>query len=669
MVREEVVIDGDSTDEDEVRIITPQSRKRRRRSNILVDHDEEEEEEEEETNEPQVKTVTSSALRRQQQLSIGSDGVSSQPMMLRTPTPTRRSRRNLQQLSISAAVARGDRGRHQREEDAEDEEGEEDDDVRIVPPPSAGSVRSSGSSGRKSRRPAIQDSDEELEKEQEVRVQEDGDDETSSASRRSSRIQHKRQEKEKQHGIARKLDYPVLDNCLDTLQSLGPHFKGRDGDDENDEDYQVEDDSEPEEAPPPLKKKRRSLPREGERDHREKVYADGGEDMDDFICDDDEVEYMEDGEEGVISVEASDDEMGGDDPHELAAMMEVGRSREMIEWFTIYMEYLEECIIDPELEAKMRRKQSKPQYQLYQQAADRVLLVMLRNFMVTTGCIVSKKQHKKQIPSSVCHAFWCILIDAKIKQCADSTGRIAQLYRDEFFKKEFGRYKKLVGLVEKFADDSKRITVYMPNSWKGISRRTVTSDFLPLLSRVSSYSASESRRGNLDAFVGDSEEEDTEDEEAVMEKTEKEKRAAASGSNDDNQATDDEEEVKDVEVSSSRRTPLSESKKEQKLHHPTKEESEKKEEPQAKDEKSMTKESAPEKDIDDLKCLVCDASPRNAGVVHGLYLHVYCCYACAKRLHRLKLGCMVCNRPIDRVLRLLPLTLDARNAIRNQNKS
>ncbi|KAL4138660.1 hypothetical protein PRIC2_002165 [Phytophthora ramorum] len=751
MVREEVVIDGDSTDEDEVRIITPQSRKRRRRSNILVDHDEEEEEEEEEeeTNEPQVKTVTSSAPRRQQQLSIGSDGVSSQPMMLRTPTPTRRSRRNLQQLSISAAVARGDRGRHQREEDAEDEEGEEDDDVRIVPPPSAGSVRSSGSSGRKSRRPAIQDSDEELEKEQEVRVQEDGDDETSSASRRSSRIQHKRQEKEKQHGIARKLDYPVLDNCLDTLQSLGPHFKGRDGDDENDEDYQVEDDSEPEEAPPPLKKKRRSLPREGERDHREKVYADGGEDMDDFICDDDEVEYMEDGEEGVISVEASDDEMGGDDPHELAAMMEVGRSREMIEWFTIYMEYLEECIIDPELEAKMRRKQSKPQYQLYQQAADRVerricscrdtvrsgvawpdeMVEALkcasqyrsghvsgdqdcdacnrRQHVATyhvelagAACDATKlyghnwmhrlKEAAQEADpvqvsfemGSVCHArtlaywqllhakqFWCILIDAKIKQCADSTGRIAQLYRDEFFKKEFGRYKKLVGLVEKFADDSKRITVYMPNSWKGISRRTVTSDFLPLLSRVSSYSASESRRGNLDAFVGDSEEEDTEDEEAVMEKTEKEKRAAASGSNDDNQATDDEEEVKDVEVSSSRRTPLSESKKEQKLHHPTKEESEKKEEPQAKDEKSMTKESAPEKDIDDLKCLVCDASPRNAGVVHGLYLHVYCCYACAKRLHRLKLGCMVCNRPIDRVLRLLPLTLDARNAIRNQNKS
>ncbi|GMF64894.1 unnamed protein product [Phytophthora lilii] len=258
--------------------------------------------------------------------------------------------------------------------------------------------------------------------------------------------------------------------------------------------------------------------------------------------------------------------------------------------------------------------------------------------------------------------FWCILVDAKMKECADNTGRIAERYRDEFFKKEFGRYKKLVELVEKFAEDSKRVNVFMPNVWKKISRRNVTSDFLPLPSRVP-YSAREPRRGTLDAFVAESEEEDTEDEEAVMERMEQQMRAAGTKSNDDDQATDDEEEVKDVEMSSPVQTPHSESKKEKRLQLATMDDTVK-EEQQVKEENSI-----PEKDIDDLMCLVCDASPRNAGVVHGLYLHVYCCYACAKRQHRMKLGCMVCNRPIDRVLRLLPLTLDARKAIRNQQKN
>ncbi|KAG3032088.1 hypothetical protein JG687_00004032 [Phytophthora cactorum] len=740
---EEVVIDGDSTEDDEeVTIITPESRKRRRRSNILVDHDEDEgdEDEQEEKSENQ-DSISSSTPRRQQQILLNDNGVSSQPVMLRTPTPTRRSRRNMQQLSIPEAVARGDLGRRQLqeggEEDAKEEEEDDDDDVRIIPPPSANSV---SSSGRKSRRPAIQDSDEEMEKvqdapqdsedEQEVELE----DEESSASRRSSRIEHKRQEKEKHHASARKLDYPVLDNCLENIQSLGPHYN-EDGDDD-DEEYK---ESEPEDISPPPKKRRRSVPRVGERDNREKVYADAGDDVDDFICGDDEIEYMNDDEEAVISVESSDDEMAEDDPEELRAMLEVGRSREVSEWFKIYMEYLEESIVDPDFENTMRRKRSKAKYQLYKQAVNHIerklcscrdtvrsgvawpeeMVESLKHASLYRSSHVSaeqdceacnRRQHvatyhvdlagyacdatklyghnwmrhlqdtvKEAAPvqisfemGSVCHArtlaywqmlhakqFWCIIIDAKRKKCADSTGRIAEQYREEFFKKEFGRFKKLVGLVEKFAEDSKRINVYMPNEWKKITRRNVTSDFLPLASRAS-YAASESRRGTLDAFVGESEEEETEDEEDVMERTEQEKRAAADGGNDDDQATDEEEEAKDLEIVSPHRTPRSESKKEQKLQLAAKEE-EKKEEPQVKDES--------EKDIDDLKCLVCDESPRNAGIVHGLYLHVYCCYACAKRQLRMKCGCMVCNRPIDRVLRLLPLTLDARKAIRNQQKN
>ncbi|KAF4038010.1 C3HC4 type (RING finger) zinc finger protein [Phytophthora infestans] len=765
--RDEVVIDGDSTEDDEeVTIITPEARKRRRRSNIMVDHDEDEGDDDEQEEKAENQSLAaSSAPRRQQQLLLNENGVSSKPMTLRTPTMSRRSSRNMQQLSISAAVARGERGRRQQQEgeqqDAEEREGSGDDDVRVVHPPSVSSV---GSSGRKSRRPAIHDSDEEMEKDQdEPKEDSDGEQEVeidaegSSASRRSSRIHHKRQEKEKQHASARKLDYPVLDNCLESLQSLGPHYNG-DGDDDEDE-YK---ESEPEEPSPPPKKRRRSVPRAGERDNREKVYADAGDDVDDFICGDDEIEYMNDDEEAVISVASSDDDMAADDPEELRAMLDAGRSREVSEWFGIYLEYLEECIIDPDFESTMRRKSSKAKHQLYAQAINHIerklcscrdtvrsgvawpedMVDALNHASLYRSSRVSadqdceacnRRQHvatyhvdlagyacdatklyghnwmrhlkdsvKEAAPvqisfemGSVCYArtsaywqmlhakqFWCIIIDAKRKRCADSSGRIAEPYREGFVKKEFGRFKKLVGLVEKFAEDSKRITQYMPNEWKKITRRNVTSDFLPLARRkweenlmdiqrlvgarsmrlLASCGHSETRRGTLDAFVGESEEEETEDEEEAMEKTEQEKRSAAAVDNDDIQATDDEEETKDLEIISPQRTPRSESKKEQKLQSPSSEE-EKKEEPQVKDEKPV------EKDIDDLMCLVCDASPRNAGVVHGIYLHVYCCYACAKRQHRMKCGCMVCNRPIDRVLRLLPLTVDARNAIRNQQKN
>ncbi|CAI5731510.1 unnamed protein product [Peronospora farinosa] len=705
---EEVIIDGDSTDEEEeVCIITPESRKRRRRSNIMTDHDKEEEEEEEEEKEQtkdqerkkmktkETKTLarSSSIPRRQQLLHIGKDGISSQYMTLRTPTPVRRSRRNLQQLSISAAIAHEDRGRHYNHD--EDKGKDDDDDVYIVHPPSA---RFKTSNGRKSRRVAIQDSDEvlvptakEQDEEKNFEKENRNDDAMSSASRRSSRIQHNRQEKKAQH-----------------------------------------EDSEQEEAvAPPSEKRRRPLPREGERDDRERVYADGGEDVDDFICDDDEIEYMDDDEEGVISIGMPDDEME-DDTEELTAALAAGRSREINEWFSIYLAYLEECIIDPDFENKMRRKRSKAKHQLYDQAVNRIerklcscrdsvrsgvawpermvdalkCASLFRSSHVSTeqdceacnrrqhvatchvelagvACDATKlyghnwmrhlKKTTKEAASvqiafemgSVCHArtlaywqllhakqFWCILVDAKIKKCADSTGRIAEQYRNEFFTQEFGRYKRLVGLVEKFAEDSKRVFVYMPNVWKRITRHNMTSDFLPLPSRASIYTSAESRRGTLDAFVAESEEEDPEDEEAVMEKREEKQRVDTCESNGDNQATDEEQKVK---RSSSLGTPHSKRKQEQSLELAAIGDDEKGD--------NLVKH---EKDIDDLMCLACDASQRDAGVVHGLYLHVYCCYACAKRQYRMKVGCLVCNRPIDRVLRLLPLTLNARNAIRNQ---
>ncbi|CAI5738361.1 unnamed protein product [Peronospora destructor] len=561
---EEVIIDGDSTDEEqEVRIITPESRKRHRRSNIMTDEDEEEEEEEKEQTKTQekkkeTKTLASSSSipRRQQLLHMGRDGISLQYMTLRTPMPVRHSRRNLQQLSISAAVARVDRGRHHQHD--EDNGNDEANDVYIVRPPSASPKTRNG---RKSRRTAIQDSDEVLVPAEKEQDEQKGDDAVmSSASRRSLRIQHHRQEKKAQHGIARKLAYPVLDNCLDNIQSLGPHYQSASDDDDDAEELAPEEAV----APPPEKRKT---------------------DVDDFICDDDEIEYMDDDEEGVISIETPDDEIE-DDTEELTAILAAGRSREISEWFSIYLTYLEECIIDPGFENKMRRKRPKAKHQLYDQAVNRIERklcscrdsvqsgvawpkrmnlpawpVMLRKLYGHNWMRYPKETTQKAAPvqmtfemGSVCHArtlaywqllhakqFWCVLVDAKIKECADSTGRIAEQYRNEFFTKEFGRYKRLVGLVEKFAEDSKRITVCMRNVWKRITRHNMTSDFLPLPSRA----WSESRRGTLNAFVAESEEEDTEEnEEAAIEKREEKQRVDTCGSNDDNQATDEEQEVK-----------------------------------------------------------------------------------------------------------------------------
>ncbi|CAH0516476.1 unnamed protein product [Peronospora belbahrii] len=736
---EEVIINGDSTDEEEeVRIITPASRKRRRYSNIMMDQDEEDaEEEEKEKTEDQEKqqektTVALSCIpRRQQQLHLDKAGVSMQRMTLRTPLPVHRSRRNLQQLSISNAVARGDCGRHHKHD--KDKESDNDDDVRIVKPPPASFKTNSG---QKSRRFTIQECDEELgpaEKEQETQQNLEtnigNDDETSPASRRSSRIQHKRQEKELQHGIARKLAYPVLENCLNNLARFGPHCQDEDGENDSEDTQEFDLDKS---VAPPAQKRRRSILLQGERDDREKIYADSGEDVDDFICGDNEIEYMEDDEEGAISVETPDDEIE-DGPEEVTAMLAAGRSREMSEWFCIYLEYLEECIIDPDFETKMRRKRSKAKYQLYGQAVNRIerklcscrdavqsgvawpgeMMDALKCASFFRSSHVSAKQdceacnrrqhfatyhvefagvaydatklyghnwmrHLKaatleaapvQIAfkmGSVCHArtlaywqllhakqFWCILVDAKVKECADCTGRIAEQYRNKFFTQEFGRYKRLVGLVDKFAEDSKRVNVSMPNVWKHITRCNMTSAFLPLPSHTSSlYTSTESRRGMLDAVVAESEEESTEDEEAEMEKREVKKQAVAGGINGDNESSIGKDEMK---KGSPLRTPSSECKKEPNFQQ-TAIEDDKKGDDLVKD----------EKDIDDLMCLVCDASQRDAGVVHGLYLHVYCCYACAKRQYRMKSGCIVCNRPIDRVLRLLPLTLDARNAIRSQ---
>ncbi|TDH73036.1 hypothetical protein CCR75_000019 [Bremia lactucae] len=722
----EVVIDGDSTeDEDEVTIVTPESRKRRCRSNILLDQDEEDDD---------TKTTSDSAPRLQQQLSLNTDGLSLTNMKLRQPSTMPRSRRHMHQLSIAATVELGKRGHGQQTHETHERE---EDDVRIIQPPSGISVEGED---QKHQDFIIEVSNEEKMKQRDEHNDLNGDQnkqevsrvpQDASASRRSSRIECKRQEKRRQREGAPNLNSAVPTNCLASLQSLGPHYNG-----DVDDDHASESSDSGKQVLPPTKR-RQSIPRLGERDHQEKGCVDAGDDVDDFICGDDEVEYMNDDEEAVISVESSDDDVCGDDPVELTAILAARRSREVHEWFEIYMEYLEECIIDPNFEMAMRHKRSKAKHYLYDQSISRIerklcscrdtvrsgvawpeeMVEALKHASVFRSSQASaeqdcdacnRRQHvathrieltgyafdatklysaqwmhylKKAVKEaaavnisfemgSICHArtlaywqllhakqFWCILIDAKLQKCADRSGRISDQYRVEFIKKEFGRYKKLVSLVDNFAEDSKRITQYMPNEWRKVTRRNIVSNFLPLPSRDLDI---QSRRGTLESFVNESEEEPIEEEEEMMEQMERTGRVVASDRNHGDQTISDKEEESDTDTVSLYQTPCSKRKNELNFREAIQDEVKKKE-TQSDEANCFT-----EKDND--MCLVCDASPRNSGVVHGLYLHVYCCYACAKRQYRVKSGCMVCNRPIDQVLRLLPLTYDARKAIRNRPK-
>lgn len=232
-----------------------------------------------------------------------------------------------------------------------------------------------------------------------------------------------------------------------------------------------------------------------------------------------------------------------------------------------------------------------------------------------------------------------------MKAHGDVTGRISAQFRKAFVNSEFGRYKKLQHSVETFEMEARRASAFMPNVWKKVTPQFVTSDFLSKTVTHSRNGADEARRGSMDAFVAESEEEDDEDDE-----DEEEKVAAAAHvavlklkgpRESDSDATRWESGPPPVLPStpvdlSAMGTPLQEEKT--------------------------------ETDVEDLRCLVCGENPRNGGIVHGQYLHFYCCFRCGKRQLRAGMGCLVCDRPIDKVLRMLPLTPEARQAIQANNQ-
>lgn len=397
--RNEVVIDGESSatdsEEEDVMVITPQSRKRNRTSAIMDEDDDDDKEEEEakQGNEAGGGSAKNTSLATKRlYLSPG----------LRDATTTRQS----------ATRAGGSINSNEDIDVDVDDVDDDDDEVEIV---QMGSVAKplDGSASKKNRRLTIEDSDDESDQASQKRIAapalntsrfestpnrrrssvgtNGGTPSTgttpgsnASSSRRSSRIERKRQEKESESSSVRKLNYLSLDNCLDPIEK--PMKKGKnaradgtdeDDEDDDDDDFEVEEEKKEVAAPG----KRRPQRRETE---REVLHADGDDDLDEFIVGDNEIEYMDDDENGVISVESGseeDDIEEYNEADEFAAHRAAQQTRERDEWFAIYMEYIEESIIDADLDNKMRRRQGSPQYQLYREAIFHVRhIVVLYSF-------------------------------------------------------------------------------------------------------------------------------------------------------------------------------------------------------------------------------------------------------------------------------------------------
>lgn len=330
--RDEVVIDGESSSTDsegEVMVITPQSRKRKRVS-AVVDED-------------------------------GDDDAANRAI--------------------------------EETKQAEEEEDDDDDDVEIVQV-GAAAMPLDGSASKKSRRLTIQESQDSDDAHEPVMAPTTRRSErastpnrrhstggifhtpvaratpgshTSSARRSSARIEHKRQEKVSEPSAVRKLELVSLDNCLETRGRGGA--SGGDDDDFEDEDEDEDD------VDVGVNVRRRGKAPVGRREtEREVLHADGDDDLDEFIVDDNEVEYMDDDENGVISVESGSDNDGDGDSEldDFAAVRAAQLTREPKEWFEIYLEYVEECILDADVDKKMRRRPHHGNYALYREAIHHV---------------------------------------------------------------------------------------------------------------------------------------------------------------------------------------------------------------------------------------------------------------------------------------------------------
>lgn len=250
---------------------------------------------------------------------------------------------------------------------------------------------------------------------------------------------------------------------------------------------------------------------------------------------------------------------------------------------------------------------------------------------------------------------WCAIVDAKRQPSTGGRRRIYEAEREEFYKKEYGRFKRLIHLVDRFSTETRQKQFHMGNVWKKVSYKTLRSEFLPQ-PRPKGAAANESRRGTLDSLVSESGDDgDDDDEEAIMEEQEAAKvtRRASLNTAIYEEKAPAPTEARPKSPNTPKVPPVSTATQTAMVHA------------FGEDTKGVDA-KAEARDHDDLMCLVCHKNARNAVVAHGLYVHYYCCYGCGKTQKQDDTGCLVCQRPIDRVLRMLPVSPETRQAIEKE---
>ncbi|OQS02881.1 hypothetical protein THRCLA_04787 [Thraustotheca clavata] len=407
---------------------------------------------------------------------------------------------------------------------------------------------------------------------------------------------------------------------------------------------------------------------------------DEGNDTDNFVAAEGEVEYMTIEEaDAVIDLH---DEIESDDDGR--AFQRFGGTRKKSEWFAIYMDYLENCLSDEEYEISHREslfrdaeeKVERPLCQRRDSLRCNVywpdeLVEAIENFpQLSFGYFSSDnrcdacnrdnhnatvrvtfsgiecnalKLYQKQWSShlmncwdsnkarsvtfnlgSVCFnrillywsllqakTQWCTLIYNQMKQAG---GVMSDNIRDKFHSKEYNRLEELQDMVDKFATTSTERNFKATNVWKGI-RYEVVVDSVPRREIEDDSDEDKIDLPNAKTMpspIG------TPDNHIVV----------SSGGADREESRDDYDE-EDLPLES--------------------------------DEEFLSEDQS---DKAPSPCLICKQRPQDCAMLHGYYVHIYCCFECGKNVYNHDQPCQVCNRPIEKVVHVLPLSSQAERWVR-----
>ncbi|EQC32197.1 hypothetical protein SDRG_09949 [Saprolegnia diclina VS20] len=487
---------------------------------------------------------------------------------------------------------------------------------------------------------------------------------------------------------------------------------------------------------------------------------------DDFIVGDNHIEYMNDDEVATTNgIDENNEEHVYSEEEDFEAYRAAHKSRDRDEWFSIYMDYLENCMMDPTFEANNRDKifleaekhveralcqrrdslrglvkwpddlveaiEHYPslshvpcQYSSTCEACDRsehLASMQVRFSGMRCGasglykkgwsthlqaCRKEQSMHKILFMlGSVCfnrvllywslHQAkfqWCELILRMIKSANGK--KPSEAARKSLHAREFRRLKELENLVDNFGEGNHRSKGQaIRNVWKSASQASderiesrpghISRFFEPSDARqeLSDDEVQPAARANDDA---NTETEDEDDDVQVVRKT----RGPLHVSDDNSTQEDDvvqvarmpavpREAASSIEsgydgersnvivVSSGRCEDDEDDEDEEETKHD-----------EFGDDDELVGESDDDNDVEpaggvekSALCLLCQARPRTAGMAHGYYIHIYCCFECGKKVFREQKVCHVCTRPIDRVMHLLPLSTQAETWIRNSTQT